>query len=857
MEKESFEQRVASLKLDDTTLQQTKEQLQRCRVELDALEQELDRNFCKQEQLRLYLKLKAELNNKQQRLYELNKKVASQSIIKQQLERFEDFEALHHIFQHIRVLETQLNTLNLQEQTLLVDKATAQARFDATQQQWTTACNQRDDAFRATTEAAHKMAEAAHHSERIQTATTNARQLDKILTEEEQCNDTLSQDRSNAKSLLEEAQQELQEVSEKLSVLHPHQQMLQHSESVLTKLDNLFYLFQRRTVLRQTLENTQKQQKQRNELLGSLYLEHQKLTDEINTLVSEVMGHQQSIAGQSSYTIQQNAITLHNRQQMLETALNTWLSIAAGYKNIEDKKESILVTNRKLEYQRQELNKIKATLHTQEKILEQKHEKWMLAKSQNSIQMRASLKEGEPCAVCGATAHPLYNSDMTGQATQVSVWKTDYETELREVEALRQHVKDLELELATLSGQLHQGQDDCQLLQQQQQQQVSSWKPFAQLDKALAYCSPGTDRNMRLLTLRTLVEQTTMAADEAQRELDTYSFHINAINVTNERINEMHRKESELIVRLNEENTACQVLGQQVEASRNRMDIVTREFSRVYEQLNTVITLQEWWQEWQVAPESIRLQIQQMSSNWDILKEKEKALTQRVELLSQHLSDTSASHQRLIHRLQFFKDTQQQFTDDIKEQQQMLNAITLEDEQVPFQLAMEQYNESIEALQCYTEEKEAAEKVLLQIEITLQLLHDQRESLAKQLSEAHTHIDVWMHQYNASHTPVRFEELQEVLSEDQNWNDVRKNLKSLEMQQLISQSEVDLLNTQIVALQIDSANGVAGNEEDRMMSLLSQQQRLTDQRSNLLQQMAQLNNKLHQQELLNNLNSSL
>lgn len=72
-------------------------------------------------------------------------------------------------------------------------------------------------------------------------------------------------------------------------------------------------------------------------------------------------------------------------------------------------------------------------------------------------------------------------------------------------------------------------------------------------------------------------------------------------------------------------------------------------------------------------------------------------------------------------------------------------------------------------------------------------------------------VDLWIRSYNATHPPVQYAELNDVLTQNIDWNDKRKRIRENRMDTLLQQQKVKELQAEIIALEVDT--GTLTNEQ--------------------------------------------
>ena len=156
-------------------------------------------------------------------------------------------------------------------------------------------------------------------------------------------------------------------------------------------------------------------------------------------------------------------------------------------------------------------------------------------------------------------------------------------------------------------------------VRRRQAEDVNEWRIYATLDKSFHDCSSSTNMEGRQLMLRQLIENTTRDAESAQSELDTFTYHQDAINELSEKLSMLEQRKTELGVRMNEVNTGCQVMAGYVERIQTQLANQNDVYSDFYDKLDKIITIPEWYREWNQNHEGLKMKIQQLMEKWDSL----------------------------------------------------------------------------------------------------------------------------------------------------------------------------------------------------------------------------------------------
>lgn len=831
--------RVADLRLDDAALQRVRDGRRLAQTKLDNVEASLAALRKQKAQLQRFVDINTELEEQKARLYEANKQQASFLTEQRQLERFEEFEAVNGTFQRIYVL----------------GKTTAEARQALSQ----TAISH-DDVSRRAAEAEKKVVmEEAKLSELADSAVQAALTMTQAEHYTAQIEDADEEHRLNAQDLqqlqerLAMLQKELQEntteaeatskriVELQLSrqALEPHLSMIRQASGVKARLDRLMATQEHREELTTQLQRASEQQNDRNEQLGRLFTENQKLQADINKQKEEVDGHRRNIAGQDSYTMQRRALELRSRKLMLETGLSLWRSIAQGYDLIEAKQQSITRLRLHIDHLNQNIDTLSAQVRRDESLLQEKQYHLTLSKSQNVIELRTDLEEGTPCSVCGATHHPWQGEGIVEQGTLISSLKGEVETLSQELLARRHELDELTSDLTASQSRLRVESENLDILTARQRKDTDEWQTFAQLDRSFFDCSPSTNREARTTLMQQLIDKTTVDAEQAERNLETFTYHLDSIASLGDEIQKRQQQAADLAIQLNEVNTACQVMAREVEGISKRLNTATQLFSRQYEALGAIITIPDWYRSWRQSHEGLKQRVQAMADQWQSLSDdiarhqtRSAALAAAAELLRRNITQAQADVLLCESIAARTKDNAD------KARTAMKKLLGETDGKSFFSNARARLAEQRENLKRAKADHELQRESLLRLQVQQQFLNESIQRAELLRAHEQRELDLWMQRFNSNNPPVQMAELERVLADGRDWAPTRQQVRANSQQIAILQARTDNLRAQIIALQANGLRPVSGNGEAEQAQLEQQIQDLEAKRRDVLMQIA-------------------
>lgn len=830
---------AASL-LSDQKIARIEDARRLAETKLRNIESSLQRIHDQQEWLHRFSEKKHELTEHRNRLYEVNKQLAMVANDEKELDRFEQFETVQGLFQRMMLLESQ-SRANKQAQSALANPLEeTQRQVNESQKLLKQTSDDRNDAAKQMLVVRDQLEEA----NRILGARTilelDEKSSERLFESISQQRLILGKEADELESQLESLQEVIGQQCTKRQAMEPHLQLMEHGDMVLTLLERLQQMKEELATLNRTQETELRKQQEENEMLNRVFADYQNVESDIKSLGAELHLHRQNNLGRSSYSLQERAMQLKSRRQMLIAAQSLWNRIQLGYALIEEKTQTVNRLRLNLDNLKQNIEELEAKVVPMRQLCHEKEYTLTLSKSQNVIQLRGDLQEGVACTVCGATHHPYHSDTMLEQSQFINDLRVDYELISAQLASNEEQLRQLQLQRMAEVSRRDVEEETLSRLRQRQMEDVKEWRVFASLDRTFEECSSSTNMEARTALLRQLIENTAYDADDAQKELDDYNFNQTRINEISEQLSHKEQQKNDLTVRLNEVNTSCQVLARQVEQTRQARTQMQDAYTQLYERLTNLITINEWYAQWQENPEGLRLRIQQMMETWQRLNADIQQLVEQQHVVQAQLTDRQQSCAYLDSiNLQVREDNERRriiWKEGESRYQRMLGQQEVGEY---FATLHQQLLQAQEKEAQHREKTQEAEKRLAQLQGRQQELVAQNTALDSETVSQRSQLDVWMRKFNANHPPVQYAELERAFALEKDWNATRQKVRGVRIEAMLEEARVDALRSTIVALQAEGMRPSNAENADVLESLVAQQKQLEKQRQDVLMQLAE------------------
>lgn len=834
--------------LNNTQLQRVKDAKRLAETKLQGLEESLMRLQAQQQWIRRYNETHMVLEREKKHLFELGKQKAVLAKETSMLDRYDLFEGIHGVYQKLSVLSEQigrdkrgLSILEREAEENRKKMSDQEKRQQQASDQLKTAQTNLQEVY----DHVYSASQLTGSDEALDAEIAFLLDYNNKVREEMNALSSLTAEKERDTALLQGV---LEQLRTKRQAMDMHENMIRHGEAVLLQLNILQETAELRTNLQQKRQQSIKRQNEENDLLGKAFAQYQNIVSQAETAEAELSMHRSYILGQDGLMLQERALMLKGRRQMLLSALSLWKRISTGYESIEEKSRKVTELRLKIQHLEDNVRQLETETGKAQRLCKEKEYTYLLSKGQDIIQLRADLREGTACSVCGATHHPYHSDTILDQSKLIGQMKTDYELLASEANAKQQQLTELQAELATARGQLSAEEEALNTIRIRQNEDVQEWKLYAELDPTFIECSENTNLDARTALLRQFIENVSRDAETAEKELETFTFHQSSIARVSEKLQKLEQQKGEINVRLSELNTGCQVLTREVEQTEMRLDSINKRFTNIYESMQQIVTIKDWYTIWKSKPEQIYEQIQKLITNWFAVEQEIATKQDALDVESGNLESLKAQ-QQLLARVSSVVSTQMENlqkrkAENLKTFEQLIPGHDAKGLHQSHMLAVKTAQER------YEQERSETDAIRHSADI-MQGRHDNYlahiEKLEGERSQLNEKLDLWMHAFNLQHPPVQASELDEVFADGKDWSQIRSNLKQINTDTLLCQAKVEDLNSRIIALETEDGH-CNTSIPDIQESIAAKQQALTKQRNETMMQIARLSIQLEDHE---------